>query len=57
MKSKRIQLGKKLKFNKKTVANLTEKKMKEIKGGGHLPCWENLWTAYWSKVVYTKESP
>jgi len=55
MKSKRIQSGRKLELNKNTIANLTGKEMKEIKGGRKDPCWENLWTLYHCDVVYTGE--
>jgi natural product precursor len=55
MKSKRIQSGRKLELNKNTIANLTGKEMKEIKGGRKDPCWENLWTLYYCDVVYTGE--
>jgi len=48
---------KKLELNKKTIAHLTNEEMKEIKGGGYWPCWENLWTFYYCEVVRTLIDP
>lgn len=47
---------KKLELKKRTIANLTNEEMKEVKGGLKA-CWENLWTLYHCDVVYTRTDP
>jgi hypothetical protein len=44
---------KKLVLNKQTVSTLASKELSEIKAGACDPCWENLWTLYYCKVIYT----
>jgi hypothetical protein len=59
VKMKRKRPGKKLTLNKETVAHLEtlgRKEQKEVKGAdaaAYEPCWENLWTLYHCKVMYT----
>lgn len=48
---------KKLKLEKKTIADLTKGEMNEIKGGVNSPCWENLWTIYECDVLWTRIEP
>ena len=46
----------KLELEKKTIANLTNEEMSDIRGG-MAACWENLWTFYHCDVVYTTTDP
>jgi len=49
------QLARKLELNKQTIDNLTKDDLQEIRAGKakYEPCWENLWTLYYCKVMYT----
>jgi hypothetical protein len=47
---------KKLVLNKQTISTLDSKELSEIKAG-YDACWENLWTLYYCKVVYTGPRP
>jgi hypothetical protein len=48
---------KKLTINKETIATLTRDEMSNVNAGFvWKACWENLWTAYYCKVVCTGES-
>jgi hypothetical protein len=46
---------KKLTLNKETVANLeilSREAQAEVKGA-YKACWENLWTAYYCRLIWT----
>jgi hypothetical protein len=43
-------------LNKQTISTLDSKELSEIKAGNDA-CWENLWTLYYCKVVYTGPRP
>lgn len=50
---------KKLTLNKETISNL-ELLSKEAQSeviAGHKACWENLWTLYYCKIIWTGKDP
>ncbi len=49
----------KLVLNKETISNLevlTRQEMAEV-DGMHKACWENLWTLYYCRLIWTGDAP
>jgi hypothetical protein len=44
----------KLTLSRQTVTNLSKEALKDIRAGGDIACWENLWTLYHCDVIYTR---
>lgn len=50
------KLTKKLVLNKRTIVVLTKDEQEDIRAG-YKACWENLWTWYWCRYLWTGDLP